>query len=185
MRLIFAAILGGIVMFGWGAVSHMVLGIGDSGMKPMPNEAMVMTALKSNISEPGFYFMPGLDMAQQASAEEQAAWAAKYKEGPTAIVIYHPTGEDAMSPKQFGTELGSNIAAAFVVGLILSLAAVGFGRGVIITTLIGLAGWLSINVSYWNWYRFPTIFTTGELVEQAAGWFLAGLVLAFILRKRV
>jgi hypothetical protein len=184
MRLIIAAILAGIVMFMWGAVSHMVLHIGDAGLQSMPNEAAVSAALKANISEPGFYFMPGMDMSGSASEQERAAWAAKYKEGPTAMLVYHPSGEDPMSIKQFAVELGSDIAAALVVGMILSLGAAGFSRGVTISTLVGLAGWLSINVSYWNWYRFPTNFVTGELIDQIAGWLLAGFVLGFMLRRR-
>lgn len=184
MRLILAAILAGIVMFMWGALSHMVLGIGDAGVKPMPNEAAITAAMKANITEPGFYFLPGMDMSKKATEEEQSAWAAKYKEGPTAILVYHPTGEVMMSPRQFGVELGSDIAAALVVGMILTFAAVSFPRGVIISTLVGLAGWLSISVSYWNWYRFPTNFTTGELIDQVAGWLLTGFVLGFILRRR-
>lgn len=184
MRLIIAAVLAGIVMFMWGAVSHMFLGIGDAGVKPMPNENAVETVLKTNITEPGFYFMPGMDMSHRATEEQHAAWAAKYKEGPTAILVYHPTGEDALSMKQFGVELGSNIAAALVVGMILSLGSVGFSRGVTIATLVGLAGWLSINVSYWNWYRFPTNFVTAELIDQIVGWLLAGFVLGFMLKRK-
>ena len=146
MRLIIAAILAGIVMFMWGALSHMVLGIGDAGIKSMPNEIAMTAAMKANLTEPGFYYLPGMDM-KTATEAEQAAWAAKYKEGPTAILIYNPKGEEAMSPRQFGVELGSDIAAALVVGMILTFAAVSFGRGVIISTLVGLTGWLSINVS--------------------------------------
>lgn len=184
MRLVIAAVLAGIVMFMWGAVSHMFLGIGDAGVKPMPNEAAMTAAMKTNLTEPGFYFMPGMEKAHQATEQEQETWAAKYKEGPTAILIYNPTGEEAMSPRQFGVELGSNIAAALVVGMILMLGAVSFSRGVTIATLIGLAGWLSINVSYWNWYRFPTNFVTAELIDQIVGWLLSGFVLGFILRRR-
>lgn len=184
MRLIIAAILAGIVMFMWGAVSHMVLGIGDAGLLPMPNESAVSATLKTNITEPGMYFMPGIDMAHRAEKEVHDAWAAKYKEGPTGLLIYHPTGEEPMTIKHFGVELGSDIAAALVVGMILSLGAVSFSRGVTISTLVGLAGWLSINVSYWNWYRFPTNFVTAELIDQIAGWLLAGFVLGFILRRR-
>ncbi|MFN0277400.1 MAG: hypothetical protein ACKVRN_02245 [Pyrinomonadaceae bacterium] len=184
MRLIIAAVLAGIVMFIWGAFSHMVLGIGSAGMKPMPNEAVVAPAMKTNISEPGVYVVPWMDDLHNATEEQQAAFAAKYKEGPTAFLIYHPTGEDLMSMKQFGVELGSNIAAALVVGMILLLGAVSFSRGVTIATLVGLAGWLSINVSYWNWYRFPTNFVTPELIDQTVGWLLSGFVLAFILRRR-
>lgn len=183
MRLIIAAILAGIVMFMWGAVSHMILGIGDAGVKPAPNEAAIMSAMRSNLTEPGFYALPGLDM-KKSTEEEKTAWDAKYKQGPTAILIYQPNGDDAFSPKRFGIQLGSNIAAALVVGMILSLAAVGFSRGVTISTLVGLAGWLSINVPYWNWYRFPTDFTTGGLIDQIIGWLLAGFVLGFILKQK-
>lgn len=184
MRLIIAAILGGIVMFMWGAFSHMALNMYGSSIKQVPNEAEVVAALKANIKEPGFYFLPGMDMSRTPTAEEMATFEAKHREGPTATIVYQPVGRDVMTPRQLGTELGSNIAAAFVVGLILSFAAVGFGRGVIISTLIGVTGWLSINASYWNWYQFPTNFVTAELIDQVAGWFLTGLVLAFILRKR-
>src|SRR5687767_5331291 len=118
MRLIIAAILGGLVMFSWGAFSHMVLGLYDSSIKQVPNEMAVLAEMKANITEPGFYFIPGMDMSKTPSEEEMAAFTARHKEGPTATVIYQPTGSDIMTPRQLGTELGSNIAAAFVVGLI-------------------------------------------------------------------
>ena len=184
MRLIIAAILGGIVMFAWGAVSHMVLNIEGGSLKPMPNEAAVTAAMKSNIAESGIYFLPGMDMSKTATAEQQAAWAAKYKEGPTAMLIYHPTGDDVFTPRQFGTQLASDIGAALIGSIILLFAGVGFARGVIISTMIGMAGWVAILVPFWNWYKFPFEFVRTDLIDQIAGWFLAGLVMAFILKKR-
>ena len=183
VRLMIAAVLAGLVMFVWGALSHMVFGLGDAGVRPVPNEAALTTAMKADIPESGFYVLPGLDM-KTATDAEKAAWNSKYKEGPTAIVIYNTTGDVAFSAKRFVVELGSNIAAALVVGMILSLGMVGFSRGVTISVLVGLAGWLSINVSYWNWYRFPTNFVTAELVDQVVGWLLAGFVLGFILKEK-
>ena len=184
MRLIIAAILGGIVMFAWGAVSHMVLNIEGTAVKPMPNEASVSAAMKANISEPGVYLMPGFDMTKAATTEEQLAWVAKYKEGPTAMLIYHPTGDDVFTPRQFGTQLAADIGAALIGSIILLFAGVGFARGVIISTLIGVGGWVAILIPYWNWYKFPFEFVRADLIDQVAGWFLAGLVMAFILRTR-
>jgi len=184
MRIIVAAIAGGVVMFMWGAVSHMVTPIGEMGLKNTPNESAVVSTLQSNLTEPGFYFIPGMDMSKPMSAEEEAAWTAKYEKGPNAIVIYHPDGETPMSPKQFGVELGSNILAALVVALLLTWTAASFSKRVAMATLIGLTAWLSINVSYWNWYRFPTAMVMGELIDQVVGWLLVGLVMAFILRNK-
>jgi hypothetical protein len=171
-------------MFVWGAVGHMFLGIGTAGVMPMPNEPVMTAAMKANISDPGIYFLPGIDMKKQVSKEEEDAWTAKYKDGPNAMLIYRPTGEDPISVKRLGVELASNIAAALVVGMILIFAYVSWGRGVIISTLVGLAAWLSINVSYWNWYGFPTNFVTSELIEQVFGWILSGFVMGYILRRR-
>src|SRR5438445_11492620 len=114
MRVIIAGILGGIVMFAWGAFSHMVLNIEADSMKQMPNEAAVAAAMKANIPEAGLYFIPGMNMTRTMTPEEQAAWAAKYKEGPTAMVVYHPTGDDVFTPSQFGTQFGSDLVAAMI-----------------------------------------------------------------------
>ena len=50
--------------------------------------------------------------------------------------------------------------------------------------MIGMAGWVAIMVPFWNWYKFPFEFVRTDLIDQIAGWFLAGLVMAFILKKR-
>jgi hypothetical protein len=184
MKLVIAAVLGGLVMFAWGALAHTFLGVGEAGVMPMPNDESITSALKARLTEPGIYFFPGMYMTKQATQAEWDSWAAKYKEGPNGMLVYHPTGEEPMSVKQLLVELGSNIAAALVVGMILIFATVSWGRGVIISTLVGLSGWLSINVSYWNWYGFPAKFVTSELIEQVVGWVLSGFVMAYILRRR-
>ena len=38
MRVVIAAVVGGVVIFGWGAVSHMVLPLGTMGLSVMPDE---------------------------------------------------------------------------------------------------------------------------------------------------
>jgi uncharacterized membrane protein len=49
---------------------------------------------------------------------------------------------------------------------------------------MGLFAWLVVSVPYWNWYRFPLDFTLGSLIDNVAGWFLAGLVMAWWLGRR-
>lgn len=184
MRIIVAAIVGGIVMFAWGAFSHMVLNLEGSMIRQVPNEAAVVTAMKDNIREDGVYAMPGIDMTRQPSPEEMNSWTAKYEEGPTAMLFYHTKGADVFTPHQFSIQFLADFGAALFGSIILFLAAVTFGRGVIIATLIGLGGWCALEIPYWDWYRFPWEFIRADLIDQLAGWFLAGLVMAFILRVR-
>ena len=46
MRTIVAGLIGGIVLFLWGAIAHVVLPIGEMGMKVASNQDAAMTALR-------------------------------------------------------------------------------------------------------------------------------------------
>jgi hypothetical protein len=84
-----------------------------------------------------------------------------------------------------GTELASNIAAALFVSFIFLLTgATTFVGRVTIATLIGLVGWVSISVSYWNWFRFPKENIGAVGVEQVVGWLLAGIVIAIVMKPK-
>jgi hypothetical protein len=76
------------------------------------------------------------------------------------------------------------VLAAIVGAFILSFTVPSIGKRTILAALIGLAAWLSINVSYWDWYRFPANFVVSELVEQIIGWGLSGAAIAFVLRSK-
>jgi len=136
MRIVVAGIVGGIVMFVWGAVGHIFLGVGEAGIKTLPDakEAAVVAAMKANINESGLYFMPGMDMSRSPSAEEMAAWTAKYEAGPTVFLVYSTSGETTMSPRQLGIEFASNVLAALVGAFMLSWSVPSFGKRVALAT---------------------------------------------------
>jgi len=60
-RILLAGILGGIAMFVWASLAHMVLPLGQTGIKEIPNEAAVLSAMRSSLGEKsGFYMFPAL-----------------------------------------------------------------------------------------------------------------------------
>ena len=185
MRILIAGIVGGIVMFVWGAFSHMMLGVGEAGVQSLPNEEAMVACMKQNIPNAGLYFAPGIDMSRTMSEAEQAAWAAKYEAGPNVFLVYRPVGIHPMGFHQLGFEFLSNFLAALVGAFMLTWTVPSFWKRVGLATLIGLAAWLSINVSYWDWYRFPANFVASELLEQIVGWGLSGAAMAMILRNMV
>jgi hypothetical protein len=184
IRILIAGVIGGIVMFAWGAVSHMFLGVGEAGVQSLPNEEAVIACMRQNIPNAGLYFAPGMDMSRTPTDEEFAAWSQRYEAGPNVFLVYRPTGITPMSPRQLGYEFLSNVLAAIVGAFILSWTLPGFGKRVFLAALIGLAAWLSVNVSYWDWYRFPANFIASELIEQVIGWGLSGAAMALVLRSR-
>lgn len=187
MRLIIAALLGGLVVFAWGFVSHMVLPVGGMGHGQAGNEDVVLAALKEGLpAREGVYHVPGLAPEAYKRGDEAAiaAWSAKARANPNAVIVYQPVGRDGMDmAPQLVKEWITNTLSALLVAWVLSLVAPGFGRRVAIATAMGVFAWLVVSVPYWNWYRFPLDFTLGALVQTAVGWFLAGLAMAWWLGR--
>ncbi len=185
-KILLASVLGGFAMFIWGAVSHMALSLGESSMKAMQNEETVIAAMRENMKEPGLYLFPGGVPSSDMTKEQREELMRKWEQGPSGFLVFHPEGMPAMAAKTLLTELFSNILAVLVAAFLLSQALgtlTSFGSRVLFVTLIGLVPFLSLNVSYWNWYGFPTGFTFAELVDQIGGFGLAGLVLAAIVKR--
>jgi hypothetical protein len=181
-----AAIAGGIVLFMWGFISHMVLQLGEAGIKTIPaaTEESVLSTLKGSLNEHGFYIFPGYDIQGHPTPDEMKAWEEKYQSGPIGVLIYDPAGRAPLAPRQLLTELLANIAAAAIAAYVLSLVSGGFARRVLVSILLGLFSWIVLNVPYWNWYGFPGDFTLVEGMDQILSWLLVGLVLARMVRPR-
>lgn len=183
-KVLLPGILGGLLVFIWSAIAHMVLPIGEMGLKSIPqNEDALLSAMKSNIQEPGLYFMPGIEMGKKPTTEQQSAWQAKYEAGPTALLVYHPTGEKAMSPGQLLRQLLFDVLCGLIAAFVVSLTVASLGMRALAVTLMGVFSWLSISVPHWNWYRFPGAFTIGEAIDGVIGWLLGGLLIAWLAQR--
>jgi ABC-type antimicrobial peptide transport system permease subunit len=43
---------------------------------------------------------------------------------------------------------------------------------------------ITTNVSYWNWYGFPGVYTASYMLIEIVGFLLVGVIAALVLRKR-
>src|SRR5438874_7644609 len=179
MRIIVAAIVGGIVVVVWSAAAHIFTPLGRMGMSQLPNETQVVQSL-GGVPSSGMYVFPWLSM--KPSADEQKAWGEKYKAGPNGMIIITKSGGEVMSPRQLGSEFASNVVAALIGAILVSFMVGSWFKRAFAVALFGLFGVVSLLVSYWIWYNFPTAFVVGELVTEVVGWFLAGLAIAKIVR---
>ncbi len=186
MRLLVAAIVGGIVMFVWQAVAHMALPIGEMGMKTASGQDAAIATLRASATEGGgVYMLPGMSPEQWADERAKTAFQEQYKSSPYAFVVYRPEGNPALADMlpNLAKQFVSDVIAAFLVAWVLALGAFGFGKRVLLAGALGLFAWLAISVPYWNWYLFPANFTVGALVEQVIGWLLAGIAIAWWLGR--
>ena|SRR5215475_786599 len=184
-KVLLPGILGGLLVFVWSAFAHMVLPIGAMGLKTIPgnNEEAVLNAMKSNIQQSGLYFMPGYDMSRTPTEAEQAAFMAKYEAGPTAFLVYHPTGEKAISPGQLIRQALFQILGGLIAAFIISATVASLSTRSVMVALMGLFAWLAFSAPHWNWYRFPAAFTIGEGLDRVIGWLLGGFLIAWLIHR--
>ena len=187
MRIIIAGLIGGIVLFIWGAVAHMALPIGEMGMKVAANQdATIATLQAAGDQGAGVYMIPG--MAPEAWRDEAArnAFIEKYRTSPSAFVVYDPAGNPAMA--SMGPNLVKQFVSDYFVALlaawIMAAGAFSFGTRVAMGAAMGLIAWFSISVPYWNWYQFPMDFTIGALLDSGLGLLIASIPMAWWLGRR-
>lgn len=181
-KIILGGLLGGIAIFIGSFIFHMFTPLGTAGIKSLPNEEAVTAVMRHSISKPGLYFFPGMDMSGSMTPEEEKAWTAKYETGPVGLLIYHPVGESPMSPRQLIVELCSDIIAAFFAALIISSVSGSYIVRALLVALFGVITWMSLSISYWNWFGYPGTYIIAEGVDQVFSWGLAGMVMACVIR---
>ena len=186
-RVLLGGLLGGIVMFGWGFLSHYVLQLTEKKMFRIPNEAQFMDVVKGSAKEPGIYRFPYPDPSVMKDTAAKEAFFDKYKAGPNGILVRGPEG-DAVSDVRFMVmEFGSNVLAALIASIVLAAlgARVAFPNKIMIVALMGAFAWLSQDASYMIWFGFPQAYSLSALVDAVAGWFIAGIAIAMVVKPSV
>jgi hypothetical protein len=189
-RVLLAGVLGGIAMFVWSSIAHIALPLGRTGIKEIPNEQAVLSGMQAQLGgTSGLYAFPGMGLGPNPTREEENAAMQQYEQklaaNPSGILIYHPPGAKALQPSQLITELLTELGEALLLAWLLahtSLATLAARMGFV--TIAALMAAITTNIPYWNWYGFPTSYTTAYMSIQFVGYLLAGLVAAAILKTK-
>lgn len=185
MRIGIAALIGAIILFVWQTISHMALPIGEMGFRVAPDEDPIIQSIAAGAPEAGVYMLPGLDPAKYGDPATMAAWEAKAKSNRFSFLVVSPAQADPMNMvPNLSKQFVSNLLAALLATWLLAATAWTFGTRVLGGLAFGLFGWLANIVPQWNWYRFPTDFVIGGLLDQGIGWLLAGVGIAWWLGRR-
>jgi hypothetical protein len=190
-RTILAALLGGIAMFIWTSIAHMALPLGEAGIREIPNETGVLSALQSNIAEQdGLYLFPGFRLGPNPTHEQKSEamknMGATLARHPSGLLMYHPAGSRPLAMVrwlsiEFATEFLEALLAVF---LLSQSRLTTFGARVGFVTLAGVLAAIATNVSYWNWYGFPAVYTAAYMFIQFVGFLCVGVVAALVLKNQ-
>jgi hypothetical protein len=185
MRVLIAGIIGGLVMFIWGAIAHMATPLGEAGFAQPVHEDIALAALKTALPAGNHAFLlPSPDPEHMGDATATKALAERSSREPFAFVVMRSEPRDI-------TAMGSNLVvhwlgdtlAAILLAFVLAVAALSFCRRVIVAGLMGLFGVLANVLPFGNWYSFPTALVGGTFAYQLVGWLLAGAAMAWWLGR--
>jgi hypothetical protein len=189
MKILLAGILGGIVMFIWTSIAHMALPLGEAGLGEIPNESTVLSAMQGNIGEQtGLYVFPGRGLGKNATRQEKEEamkqMSEKIATNPSGILMYHAPGRPLSLGKLLGVEFGTELLEAILVVFLLAQTRIAsFAGRVGFVFVAGILAAIATNVSYWNWYGFPCVYTASYMLTQIVGFLCVGIVAALVLRK--
>ena len=190
-RTFLAALLGGIAMFVWTSIAHMALPLGEAGIREIPNEAAVLSAMQSNIGEQsGLFIFPGFGLGPNPTHEQQSEamkhMDEKLAQHPSGLLMYHPAGSRPfVMVRHLSIEFATEFLEALLVVFLLSQTRLtSFGARVGFVTLAGILAAIATNVSYWNWHGFPVVYTAAYMFIQVVGFFCIGVVAALVLKNQ-
>jgi hypothetical protein len=167
--LFLASLVGGLVTFAWGAVSHLTGLIPNMNPSAFPDSAgadSVVNVVRTQVPSNGMY------------ADDR---------GLFAVVSF----ERDLRPRYASiaipllVQLALEVATALVLGWVLLRLPVwsAFGTGSLFAAL-GLAAGIVTLFSEANWYGFDIRYQIAQLADLVIAWFLLGIVLA-LLRRRI
>jgi len=185
LRILIGGIVGGIVVFFVGFVTHGMLNLQSRTFANIPDSQTFIEHLRGRGLKAGFYIFP--DMPKGADQNDPAKMAEatdRFKTGPAGLLLIAGTGIPSMG-EMLAKEFASNVLAALLAAGVVSLAGpdIGFGRRWGAVMVMGIFAWLSISASYGIWYWFPHAFTHDEFLCTFLEWSIAGLAIAAIVRR--
>src|SRR5215469_2752730 len=182
-RIIIAGLAGAVAMFVMMAILHMSP-VSQIGISQMTNDGPALAALQTATgNKTGLYLFPSVDMnAKDAMAKMDAAT----KVEPFGLMVYQPPGlVSGISPGRLFGEFLIEVVQTLIEATLLSFAVLTtYWSRVGFVTLVGLVSAVTTNGSYWNWYPFPLSYTLANMGIELAGFFVAGLAIAALLKPQ-
>jgi hypothetical protein len=182
VRLVIGAVVAAVAMFLWGFVFWGLLPVSKTVMRPLPNEAAVVSTLQGASLPTAVYFYP---FPEGADADAMALTQKQYLAGPIVELRYRAEGAPMMDPTVMAKGFLHFLAATLLVGAMLGFtlpAGPGFGRRWAFVFLFGLTAAFFHDFSGPIWFFNPWDFGLLNFGYHVVGWLIGGLVLAFFLK---
>lgn len=184
-KIIVGALLGGLVLFIWQFIIHMVSGIYHDAFIELKDPVAVEQVIKENIPEGSSGGMLLLPYAhpKNASQEEMTAAMDAAATGFSAFGVLNTSGKNAIGPA-LGVQFVFNIlGSGLLMFVMLAANPSSLGCRVSLALCFAVFGIIIGVLPNWNWWGYSWHYIGGQIGELVIGWALVGLVLAKVMGK--
>lgn len=170
-RRLLLSLLGSVILFFWGFIGHVLIGLYDPVFHHFDNEAAVAEVLEENARGAGIHYLPAEPARDGTQAE--------------ALINYVPAGERSGFGAMVGRDLLIGTVAVFVVLTLLGGdRGGGFARSVGRFALAGFVLGFVVHAYLRNWFDFPALYFGLSVIDHVIGWTLVGLAITPLLASR-
>ena len=174
---------GGLVLFGWGILSSMIMPWSRSTTLRFMGEDAMTDALARHAPESGVYVLPhAFPLSPGMTPEERnATMQGAFRQMQTGTFLFAAVRFEGIGSFNRGSilALSANVlSAAMVTGLLWLLPELCFAARLAIVELVAAVAVLVGTVPNWIWWGFSGRYVMSGIINTFIGWALAGCLLA-------
>ena len=177
-KILLGALLGGLTVFLWQAISHVPLPWFHTSLNQFENPEEVEKVLAANAKQDGMYLLPNPGM--DASTEEMAQGETQMTEGFSVFGSINQKGRLGYGKALAFQFLYNVLGAALITFILCQFKEGGYGCRIGVAVFFALFAIFTAILPNWSWWGFSNTFTGFLIFDHLVGWTLAGFVLAKI-----
>ncbi len=184
-RILVGSLIAAVVMFMFGFAFWAASGLSDRALSGAVDEQQARQMLSEQFPSDGTYKVP------YSPDYEDTVWQERMGEGPIATVIIKHGGKDMESPIMMVYGFVHYLACALLIAVLLSMAVgsgsggmTSFGKRLMFVTLTGVAMAAFHHGGNVVWWEYPSDFPLLTAAYDIGAWFLAGIVLAAMIKPK-
>jgi len=173
-------VLATILCFVSGAILHMMIPLHKGDWRRLPDEDVVLDALKRSGVTPGNYMFPN-SPAGDMSAMKDPAFQQRLAQNPGGVMTIRPPGAIVMGPylaKQFVYHLIVSIVIAYFVGTLVGPGE--FLRVFHFTSLLSALAYVGALFPEAIWYHQPSNYVMAKVVDGIVWGVLTGVAFGWL-----
>ncbi len=179
-KILLGAVVGGVIIFIWQAVSQMALNLHEPGQRYTAKQDSILNVLSKTLKDGGGYMLPRPE--NTSSIEEVEQFTKQIQGKPWARVIYYPSYNMNMI-ESMGRGLATNILIVFLfLTLVNRFKHKKFTPIFISSLFVGIISFS--NTFYTNHLWYPSYEIRADFIDAIVSWGLCGIWLGLLMRER-